>query len=191
MWFSLWIIPLSWKPPPPPTWNKSLKNHGCPLKRLYIQVLHAQVRYRTLLRCQNPGQNLWLSLWIMPFSCVGTPSHKINIMVAVLRIRDVYTRSEFFPSRIWIFPIPDPYFFHHGSTSRNLSILTPKNWFLSSQKYDPGCSFGSGSRILIFYPSRIRECQKGTGSRIRIRNTEKYRGCPLKRHYRYRLFRHK
>ncbi len=67
-------------------------------------------------------------------------------------------RSEFFPSEIpdswskffpsWIhdpgsgfFPsrILDP-----GSASKNLSILTNKKWFLSSQIYDPG------------FPSRIR-----------------------------------
>ncbi len=56
--------------------------------------------------------------------------------------------------------IPDPTFFHPetvsipdpGSASKNLSILTPKNWFLPIP--DPG--------------SRV---QKGTGSRIRIRNT--------------------
>jgi hypothetical protein len=51
--------------------------------------------------------------------------------------------------------IPDPTFFHpgslirtvsipdHGSASKNLSILTPKKpkkWFLSSRKYDSGCS---------------------------------------------------
>jgi hypothetical protein len=46
--------------------------------------------------------------------------------------------------------IPDPTFFHPGSSSKNLSILTPqkaKKWFLSSKKHD--------------HP----------GSRIRIRNT--------------------
>ncbi len=58
--------------------------------------------------------------------------------------------SDFFPSRI-----PDPTFFHPGSrirtvsipdpgyASKNLSILTPKKqkkWFLSTRKYDPGCS---------------------------------------------------
>jgi hypothetical protein len=37
--------------------------------------------------------------------------------------------------------IPDPNFFHPGSASKNLSILTPKKWFLSSRKYDPGCPF--------------------------------------------------
>ncbi len=47
--------------------------------------------------------------------------------------------SDFFPYRIRIFSIPDP-----GSSSKNLSIFNyfnPKKWFLSSRKYDPGCSF--------------------------------------------------
>jgi hypothetical protein len=39
--------------------------------------------------------------------------------------------------------IPDPRFFHPGSASKNLSILTQKKWFLKSRKYDPGCSSGS------------------------------------------------
>ncbi len=59
--------------------------------------------------------------------------------------------SDFFPSRIRTVSIPDP-----GSSSKNLSILTPKkpkNWFLSSKNYDPGCS--SRIRMLTFYPSRI------------------------------------
>jgi hypothetical protein len=65
---------------------------------------------------------------------------------------------------------------HPGSPSRNLSILTPKQQkkkFLSSRKYDPGCS--SRIRMLTFYPSRIQGSrdQKGTGSRIRCRNTAK------------------
>jgi hypothetical protein len=65
---------------------------------------------------------------------------------SVLRIRDVYPGY-----RIRFFPIPDPHF-------------NPKKWFLSSRKYDPGCSF----RIRIqffFYLSRIKG-QKGTGSRF-------------------------
>jgi hypothetical protein len=58
--------------------------------------------------------------------------------------------------------IPDPTFSHHGSrirtvsipdpgSSKNLSILNPKKakkWFLSSKKYDPGCS--SRIRMLTF-----------------------------------------
>jgi hypothetical protein len=88
---------------------------------------------------------------------------------AVLRIRDVYPRSDFFPSRI-----PDPNCLHPGSASKNLSILTPKKWFLSSRKYDPGCS----SRIpdpdadFLPIPDPGTRGQKGTGSRIRIRNTD-------------------
>jgi hypothetical protein len=86
----------------------------------------------------------------------------------VLRIRDVYLGSDFFPSRIRTVSIPDP-----GSASKNLSILSPKKWFLSSRKYDLGCS----SRIpdpdadFLPIPDPGSRGQKGTGSRIRIRNT--------------------
>jgi hypothetical protein len=57
--------------------------------------------------------------------------------------------------------ITDPTFFHSrsririfypGSASKNLSILTQKNRFLSSRKYDPGFRPGSLIRILIFLP---------------------------------------
>ncbi len=51
----------------------------------------------------------------------------------VLRIRDVYPGTDFFPSQT-----PDPNF-TIPSASKNLSILTQK-MFLSSRKYDPGCS---------------------------------------------------
>jgi hypothetical protein len=57
-------------------------------------------------------------------------------------------RPEFFPSRIHI---------------KEFKYLKPKQWFLSSRKYDPGCS--SQIRIPDFGG------QKGTGSRIRTRNT--------------------
>jgi hypothetical protein len=75
--------------------------------------------------------------------------------------------SELSPSGI-----PDPV-----SASKNLSILTKKQktkkWFLSSRKYDPGCS--SRIRMLTFYPSRIPDPgikkPPDPGSRIRIRNT--------------------
>ncbi len=67
---------------------------------------------------------------------------------AVLRIRDVYPRSNFFPSRIRIFSIPDP----HQSI---WVLILPKKWFLSSRnrKYVLGCS--SRIRILAFFASRI------------------------------------
>jgi hypothetical protein len=66
---------------------------------------------------------------------------KNTVVGAVWWIRNVY--------------IPDPNFFilDPGSASKNLSILTPKKWFLSSRKYDTGCS--SRIRTLIFYPFRI------------------------------------
>ncbi len=54
--------------------------------------------------------------------------------------------------------IPDPTFFHPGSSSKNLSILTlkkAKKWFLSSKKYDPGCSSRIPDPDADFLPSRI------------------------------------
>jgi hypothetical protein len=73
--------------------------------------------------------------------------------------------------------IPDPTFFHPGSRIRTLSIPDPgssknlsisnskkaKKWFLSSKKYDPGCS--SRIRMLTFSHPGSRG-QKGTQSRI-------------------------
>ncbi len=84
--------------------------------------------------------------------------------------------SDFFPSRIRTVSIPD-----HGSSSKNLSILTPKKakkWFLSFKKYDPGCSSRIPDPDADFLPSRIPDLgsrgQKSTQSRIRIRNTGRY-----------------
>ncbi len=57
-------------------------------------------------------------------------------------------------SQAWI---PDPDFFHPGSRIRIkefFQYFNPKKLFLSSQKYDSGCS--SQIRILIFYPSQIQ-----------------------------------
>ncbi len=60
-------------------------------------------------------------------------------------------------SRIRMFSIPDPNFFHPGSRIciKKFKYFNPKNWFLSSQKYDPGCS--PRIRILFFYPSQISD----------------------------------
>jgi hypothetical protein len=61
--------------------------------------------------------------------------------------------SDFFPSRIRTVSIPDP-----GSSSKNLSILTPKKakkWFLSSKKYDSGSSSGIPDPDADFLPPRI------------------------------------
>jgi hypothetical protein len=77
---------------------------------------------------------------------------------SVLRKRDVYPASEFFPSRI-----PDPIFFHPGSAIRikEFKYLNPQKWFLSSQKYDPGCFFTHPGTWI----------QRSKSHRIRIRNT--------------------
>jgi hypothetical protein len=96
-------------------------------------------------------------------------------MQAVLRIRDVYPGSEFFPSRIqdqknsWI---PGS---RSGSASKILSILTQKIvsklseiWskiFIPDPDPDPNLDF-----LHILDPGS--RGQKGTGSRVRIRNTE-------------------
>jgi hypothetical protein len=91
------------------------------------------------------------------------------------RIRDVNSGSNFFPSRIRLFSIPDLNCLNPGSSSKSLSILTPKKakkWFLSSKKYDPSCS--SRIRMLTFSLPGSRG-QKSTQSGIRIRNTDMYR----------------
>ncbi len=73
---------------------------------------------------------------------------------------------NFFPSQI-----PDPNFFHPGSASKNVSILTPKIFSKLSEIWswlfipDPDPDF-------LPIPDPGSRDQKGTGSRIRIRNTE-------------------
>jgi hypothetical protein len=69
--------------------------------------------------------------------------------------------------------IPDQNFFHPGSRIRikEFKYFIPIHLFLSSRKYDPGCS--SRIRILIFYPSRIPDpgVKKAPNTVSRIRNT--------------------
>jgi hypothetical protein len=83
--------------------------------------------------------------------------------------------SDFFPSRI-----PVPNCLHPGSSSKNLSILTSKKakkWFLSTKKYDPGCSSRIPDSNADFLPSRIPvKKAPNPGSRIRIRNTGEHAG---------------
>jgi hypothetical protein len=60
-------------------------------------------------------------------------------------------------SRILIFSIPDPRSkrFRIRIRIKAVKYFNPKKWFLSSSKYDPGCS--PWIRVLIFfYPSRIQ-----------------------------------
>ncbi len=87
----------------------------------------------------------------------------VNVAKTLIDIPD--TGYEFFPSRI-----PDPNFFHYPGSRihiKEFKYLNPKKWFLSSRKYDPGCS----SLILIFYPSRIQRSKRHRISGSRIRNT--------------------
>jgi hypothetical protein len=67
--------------------------------------------------------------------------------------------SDFFPS--WI---PDPNFFHPGSRIhiKDFKYLNPKNGFLSSWKYEPGCS--SWIRIRDPDPDFVPIPDPGSGS---------------------------
>ncbi len=60
-------------------------------------------------------------------------------------------------SRIPLFSIPDPNCLHPGSRIRikEFKYFNPKKWFLSSRKYDPGCSSRIPDPDADFYPSRI------------------------------------
>jgi hypothetical protein len=54
----------------------------------------------------------------------------------VLRIRDVFPDlgSDFFLSRIEFLPSRIP------EAHQRIDVFQPEKWFLSSRKYDPGCS---------------------------------------------------
>jgi len=90
---------------------------------------------------------------------------------SVLRIRDVYPGSDFFLSRIPVQNSLPP-----GSRIRikNLSILTPKKWFLSSRKYDQGCSSRIPDPDADFLPIPDPKSRGHKRHRIRIRNTVPY-----------------
>jgi hypothetical protein len=96
-------------------------------------------------------------------------SYEECILQAVLRIRDVYPGS-----RIRLFSIPDPgsELFPSRIRIKEFKYFNPKKWFLSSRKYDLGCS--SRIRILTFYPSRIPDpgVKKAPDPGSRIRNTD-------------------
>jgi hypothetical protein len=124
------------------------------------------------IRLQDPDPGFWwlklkksTGCQIPIFSSVAGPG-------CVSRISDPTFSHP--GSRIRTVSIPDP-----GSSSKILSILTQKKakkGFLSSKKYDPGCSSRIPDPDADFLPSRIPDPgsrgQKGTESRIRIRNTD-------------------
>jgi hypothetical protein len=93
-------------------------------------------------------------------------------VASVWRIRDVYPGS-----RIRLFSIPDPNCLHPGSRIliKEFKYFNPKKakkWFLSSKKYDPGCSSRIPDPNVDFLPSRIPDPgvkkAPNPGSRIRI-----------------------
>jgi hypothetical protein len=104
------------------------------------------------------------SVFVLGFNCVRG-SHKLNMEYpkftrAPCSFADPGCLSRI-PDPNFSSRIPDPNFssririFHPGSeffipiprsASKNLSIFTQKNWFLSSRKYDPGFHSGSGSQ---------------------------------------------
>jgi hypothetical protein len=90
---------------------------------------------------------------------------------AVLLIRDVYPGSDFFPSRI-----QDPNCLHPGSRIlkefNNFNPKKPKKWFLSSKKYDPGCSSRIPDPDADFLPIPDPGVKKAPTPGFRIRNTE-------------------
>jgi hypothetical protein len=100
-------------------------------------------------------------------------SGKLRQLGLVLRIRDVYPGP-----RIRIFSLPDSgsEFFPIRIRIKEFRYFIPKKLFLSSRKYDSGCS--SRIRILLFTHPGSRG-QKGTGSRgqkgtgSQIRNTDR------------------
>ncbi len=74
--------------------------------------------------------------WRVP----GTGMNNVADPGCLSRIPDptfFYPGSDFFLSRI-----PDPNCLHPGSriSIKEFKNLNPKKWFLSSRKYDPGCS---------------------------------------------------
>jgi hypothetical protein len=85
-----------------------------------------------------------------------------------LRIRDVYPRlrtldptfsppgSEFFPSRIRI---------------KKFKFLTQQKWYLSSRKYDPGCSRIQGAKSHWVPDPGVKKAPDPE-TRIRARNTD-------------------
>ncbi len=94
-----------------------------------------------------------------PYKNVTDPEHCCYVYCtvhdqAVLRIRDVYPGSEFFPSRIRIKEF----------------ILRPKN-FLSFRKCDPGCSSQIPDPEFLSHPGPESWIQGSKKHRIRIRNT--------------------
>ncbi len=102
-------------------------------------------------------------------------------------IRSSVADPDVYPgSRIRLFSIPDPNCLHPGSRIRikefkYFNPKKPKKWFLSSRKYDPGCSSRIPDPDADFLPISDpgSKDHKGTGSRIRIRITDSNLSYPV------------
>ncbi len=87
-----------------------------PTKRRFLFSSLLTMKGRPVQKMANASRKL---------ECGATTKIIISVRYfLVLRIRDVYPGSEFFPSRI-----PDPNFFHPGTASKNLIIIAQKNCF--------------------------------------------------------------
>jgi hypothetical protein len=62
--------------------------------------------------------------------------------------------------------ITDPNFFHPGYATKNLGCFIPKKIFLSSRKYDLGCSSRDPDPDILPIPDPRSRGEKGTGSWI-------------------------
>jgi hypothetical protein len=114
-----------------------------------------------------------------PDTQCGSGSRRIKITLKhrqkylcspVWRIQDVYPGS-----RIRTVSIPDPGSWILIKEFKYFNPKKGKKWFLSSKKYDPGCSSRIPDPDADFLPSRIPDPgvkkAPNPGSRIRIRNT--------------------
>jgi hypothetical protein len=136
----------------------------------YLATAHRNIGNRSrLLNGAEVGGGRERTCGTQHVSTIISTGQKTLEKNPVLRIRVVipnpgsdlfHPGSELFPSRILI---------------KDFKYLNPKKWFLSSRKYDPGCSSRIPDPDSDFLPiaDTGSRGQKGTGSRIRIRNTEK------------------
>ncbi len=103
--------------------------------RIRIHWFRIQIRHFRLSTNPDPDPGFWWQK-IEKMQCGGSG----------MFIPD--PGSDFFPSRI-----PDPNCLHPGSRIRikEFKCFNQKKWFLSSRKYDPGCSSRIRSSKIVTY----------------------------------------
>jgi hypothetical protein len=130
--------------------------------------------------------------WCTPTSTVrpslggGRATRSVNQRIfssVLIIIRSVADLRYFFRSRIRLFSILDPgsEFFPYRFCIKEFQYFNPQKFFLSSRKYDPGCSFQipDPDRDFLSIPNpgfRIQGSKRHRipdfGSWIRTRNTD-------------------